>query len=60
MDIYITCFLQILSFSSRFRWFEMEKFLYRPTTGADDISWLVTPPELVTTRLSCHTLYNKK
>ena len=38
IEIYITCLLQILSFSSRFRQFEMENFLRRPTMVADNIS----------------------
>ena len=33
MEIYITCLLQILSFSSPFRQFEMKNFLQRPTGG---------------------------
>ena len=31
MEIYITCLLQILSFYSPFRRFEMKNFLHRPT-----------------------------
>ena len=38
MEIYITCPLQILSFSSPFRRFEMKNFLRRPTMVADNIS----------------------
>ena len=33
-EIYITCLLQILSFSSRFRRFEMKNFLQQPTMVA--------------------------
>ena len=40
MEIYITCLLQILSFSSRFRRFEMKNFLRWPTMVADNISCL--------------------
>ena len=45
MEIYITYLLQILSFSSRFRRFEMKHFLRLPVMVADNISWLVVPPE---------------
>ena len=45
MEIYITCLLQILSSSSRFRRFEMKNFLHRPTIMADNISWLVAAPQ---------------
>ena len=31
MEIYSTCLLEILGFSSRFRRFEMKSFLRRPT-----------------------------
>ena len=37
MEIYITYHLQILSFSSRFRQFEMKNFLRRSTILADNI-----------------------
>ena len=37
MEIYITYHLQILSFSSRFRRFEMKHFIRRPTMVADNI-----------------------
>ena len=37
MEIYITSLQQILSFSSRFRQFEMKNFLRRPTMVADNI-----------------------
>ena len=33
MEIYITCLLQILSFSKPFRQFKMKNFLRRPTDG---------------------------
>ena len=36
MEIFITSILQILSFSSRFRQFEMENFLRRPTMVTDN------------------------
>ena len=35
MEIYITCLLQVLSFSSRFRRFEMKSFLRWPNMVAD-------------------------
>ena len=38
IEIYITCLLQILSFSSRFKQFEMKNFLRRPTMAGDNIS----------------------
>ena len=41
MEIYMTCILQILSFSSPFRRFEMENFLRRPTMVAHNISLLI-------------------
>ena len=37
MEIYITYHLQILSFSSRFRRFEMKNFIRRPTMVANNI-----------------------
>ena len=40
-EIYITCLLQILTFSSRFKECEMKNFLRRPTMVADNISLLV-------------------
>ena len=43
MEIYITCLLQILSFFSRFRRFEMKNFLCQPTMMADNISQLGAP-----------------
>ena len=45
MEIYITCLLQILSFSGRFRKFEMKNFLRLTTMVADNISWLVVSLE---------------
>ena len=38
IEIYITCLLQILIFSSRFRRFEMKNVLRRPTIVADNIT----------------------
>ena len=38
MEIYVTYLLQILSFSSRFRRFEMKKFRRRPTMVADNVN----------------------
>ena len=43
MEIYITSLEQILSFSSRFRRFEMKNFLRRPTMVANNITQLVVP-----------------
>ena len=43
MEIYITYLLQILSFSSRYRRFEMKNLLRQPTMVADNISRLVAP-----------------
>ena len=43
MEIYITCLLQILSFSSRFRRFEMKNFLQQPTMVAI-IYIIISPP----------------
>ena len=43
MEIYIICLLQIFSFFSRFRRFEMKIFFRKPTMVADNIfnfSWL--------------------
>ena len=42
-EIYITCLLQILTFSSRFKECEMKNFLRRPTMVANNISLLVAP-----------------
>ena len=44
MEIYITCLLQILCFSSRFRQFEMKNILHQPTMVADNITELSAPP----------------
>ena len=38
LEIYITCLLQILSFSSRFRRVEMKNFLRRPTMMTEIIT----------------------
>ena len=45
MEIYITSLLQILSFSSCFRLFEIKNFLRRLSMVADNITQLVAPPE---------------
>ena len=45
MEIYITCLLQILSFSSRFRRFEMKNFLQQPTMVA--IIYIIISPRLL-------------
>ena len=45
IEIYITCLLQILSFPSSFRRFEMKNFLRRPPMVVDNISELVAPQE---------------
>ena len=47
MEIYITCFLEILSSSSRCRRFETEVFFRRPTMVDNNISQLVAslPPQ---------------
>ena len=42
MEIYITYLLQILSFSSRFRRFEMKNFLRWLTMVADNISLFIS------------------
>ena len=48
MEIYITCLLQTLHFSSCLRQFEVKNILRRLTMVADNISWLVAPsPEFV-------------
>ena len=44
METYITCLLQMLSFSSRCRRLEMENLFRRPTIVAYNISQLLTPP----------------
>ena len=44
METYITCLLQMLSFSSRCRRLEMENLFRRPTIVAYNISKLLTPP----------------
>ena len=36
MENYITCFLQVLSFSSSFKRFEMRNFFRRPTMVAEN------------------------
>ena len=43
MEIYITCLIQILSFSSHFRQFKMKTFLCRPTMVAKNTPSLVAP-----------------
>ena len=53
MEIYITCLLQILSFSSRFIRFEIKNFLRQPTMVADNNSWLVASPEFFSFLLAC-------
>ena len=45
MEIYVTCLLQILSFSSPFRRFQVKNFLRPPTMVADIISQLVAPTQ---------------
>ena len=44
MEIYITCFLEILSSSSRCRRFETENFFRRATMVDNNMSKLVAPP----------------
>ena len=44
METYITCLLQMLSFSSRCRRLEMENLFRRPTIVAHNISQLLPPP----------------
>ena len=44
MEIYMTSLLQILSFSSRFRGFELKNFLCWPFMVTANIIWLVVPP----------------
>ena len=44
METYITCLLQMLSFSSRCRRLEMENLFRRPTIVAYNISQLLIPP----------------
>ena len=46
MEIYVTYLLQILSFSSLFRRFEMKSFLRRPAIVANNISQLVVSPRI--------------
>ena len=64
IEIYITCLLQILSFSSRFRRFKMKNFLRRPSMVADNITWLIVPSEFFSFLRACnettsmkHTIY---
>ena len=57
-EIYITCFLQILNFSSRFRQFEMKNFLRRPTMAATIQYFIIgRPPPRISTGLSYLLIY---